>query len=294
VQHLARLIAHRAAFYHVGARKCRVDVLSMPAEHHGALIPKEALVRNTPARLSLALIAAMLCCLALVSPASATLLKGQSRDAYFKVTVKGVQTTNWTENHQPQFKCDYTSTGSGKEKVVFKSRKAVVIRAFQFMGKGPVLFVRGKGQADLPTRGYVERQGTRALAPASPECAVGDGDGSYTPPKPDCGRKTISSLPLRLAYDALNKNRITLSTYTSPKAPVFQQCPLSGIGWSTILSSDDHKRTAGQSLPVKDLYDRRQGKMIVLGKGAAVTNSGGTAATTKINWELTLTRLKKR
>jgi len=250
-------------------------------------------VHKSLARRSLPVATALLASLAVASPASATLLSGGNSDAYFKATVKGVQTTTWSEDHKPQFKCDSASQGSGKETVKFASTKAVVLRAFRF-NKGPVMWLRGKGHADLPTKGYVERNGTRTLAPATPECAVGDGDGTYTPPKSDCGRKPIASMPLRVAYDALNKNRITLSNATIPKAPIFQQCPLGGQGWPGILSSDAKKRTAGEALPLKDLYDKRQGKTIVIGRGAVSSSSNGYASSTKITWTLTLTRLKKK
>ena len=250
-------------------------------------------MHTSPARRSLPFATALLACLAVVSPASATYLKGGNNDAYFKATVKGTQTTTWSEDHKPMFKCDSASQGSGKETVKFASTKAVVLRAFQF-NKGPAIWLRGKGHADMPTKGYVERNGTRTLAPATPECAVGDGDGTYTPPPSDCGRKPISSMPLRVAHDALNKNRITLSNATMMRAPVFQQCPLGGEGWPGILSRDAKKRTAGEALPLKDLYDKRQGKMIVIGRGAVSTNSNGYASSTKITWTLTLTRLKRK
>lgn len=250
-------------------------------------------MRTPFAHISSALTASLLCCLAFAASASATRMPGGMSDARFKVTVKGLQTTTWSSDHKAEFHCDSAYNGSGTERVRFASTKAVVIRAFR-VGKGPVLFVRGKGLPDLPTRGYVERHGTLTLAPSTPECVVGDGDGSGSaPPASDCGRKTISSLPLRLGYDALNGKRITLSNATHPSSPKFTNCPRNGEGWTTILSRDDRHRTAGESLPASDLFDRRQGKMIVLGKGAVRSNSGGTVSTTKISWTLTLTRLRR-
>ena len=249
---------------------------------------------KTPARPLVKLAVALLGCLAFASPASAAVLKGTNSDAYFKATIKGVQTTTWTEDHKPQFKCDSASQGSGTERIKFASTKPVTLRAFRLL-KGPVMWLRNKDNADIPTKGTVQRNGTRTRDPVKPECAVGDGDGTYTPPPSDCGTKAFSSLFLRLSYDALNKNRITLSSADTPKAPRFEQCPDGGTTWPTILSSDDKKRTAGESLPLKDLYDKRQGKMIVLGKGTVKeTSSWGVTSTSKISWTLTLTRLKKK
>lgn len=250
---------------------------------------------KTPARLILKLATALIACLALASPASAAVLKGKNSDAYFKATLKGTQTNTWTEDHKPQFKCDSASKGSGTEKIKFASKKPVTLRAFRFMG-GPVMWLVGKGAPDIATKGTVTRNGTMTRDPVTQECAVGDGDGSgtYTPPPSDCGTKAFSSLVLRVAYDALNKKRLTLSNNNTPDTPRFQQCPSGGTTWPTILSSDDKNRTAGVTLPVKDLYDKRQGKMILIGRGTVrQTSSWGVTSTTKVTWELTLTRLKK-
>jgi hypothetical protein len=248
-------------------------------------------MRRTSARLAVTLAAALIACGVIAASAFATYLPGGTSNARFKVTVKGVQTTTWTTDHKSAFRCDPASKGSGTEKVKFASSKVAVIRAFR-VGHGPVLFVRGTGQPDLPTRGYVERHGTLTLAPSDPSCEVGDGGGGSGPAASDCGRKKISSLPLRLQYDPLNAKRITLSNGTIPKSPQFTTCPGGRVGWTTILSRDDRHRTAGESLPARDVFDRHQGKMIVLGKGVVRSNSDGTVSTTKISWELTLTRLK--
>ncbi len=246
-------------------------------------------MRSTPARLTLILATALIGCGAFAASASATKLGGVHQ-AYFKATVKGTQTTTWSEDHNPQFHCDYDQSGSGTERVKFASTKAVLIRAFQ-LSTAPPQFIRGTGLAYLPTRGYVERHGSLTLAPSPPECAVGDGDGSYTPPASDCGRKKIGSLLLSLQYAP--KKRLTLSNGPMPKGPKFTNCPMNGQGWTTILSRDDRHVTAGESLPPSDLFDRRQGKMIVLGTGKVHSSFGGTVSTTKISWELTLTRVKR-
>ena len=140
-----------------------------------------SMIRSTSvAVLALGLVAA--------APASATRLPGKSREAWFRVSVEGVQTLRWTENHPSEGQCGYEEHGSGSERVVFRSRRTVLVHAFQLFGTGPVILAGPDGQADLPMRGTVRRQGTLTLAPPEPGCEVGDGgDGTYVPPAPDCG-----------------------------------------------------------------------------------------------------------
>lgn len=231
---------------------------------------------------------AALAALAVLAPSASAQLK--TKEAYFKVTVEGVQTTTWTANHEPAFRCDSRYSGSGSERVTFKSRRAVKLRAFR-LGRGPVIWLRGKGIGVLPAKGSVRRSGTLDHSPPLPECAVGDGDGSGERPKPDCGTKRIPSLPLQVMHDPLKPDRITVSR-NDHGGPSFQQCPMMGEGWPTILSKDDRHRTAGEEFPRKDVFDRRQGKVIVLGKGTVRGGSQGTKYTTKIRWELTFTRVR--
>jgi len=239
-------------------------------------------------------VAAVALGLAVAAPASATKAPGKSREAWFRVSVQGVQTLRWSENHPPVGQCGYDEHGSGSERVVFRSRRTVLVHAFQLFGVGPVLFAGPKGNADLPMRGTVRRSGTLTLAPPAPGCAVGDGgDGTYVPPAPDCGTKRIRRLSLRLEYDVLNPRRITLWNDGREAAPEFTNCPSQGEGWTKILSRDDRKRTAGEELPAHDLFDRGQGKMLVLGRGKVHSAYSGVEATTRIRWTLTLRRVRR-
>jgi hypothetical protein len=227
------------------------------------------------------------------APAASATGQLQTREAKFRVSVKGVQTTTWTANHQPQFRCDRPFTGSGKETVSFKSKRAVIVRAFQLGNGTPMLLNRSRrDQASLPTKGWVRRNGQTNSPPVDPNCAVGDGDGTYVPPAPDCGRKNFGSLDLQLMYDPLKRGRLTLSG-SGPRDPqLFKQCPVHGASWPDILSSDDRKRTAGEELPYKDLFDKKQGKTILIGRGTQRQSVYGITSTSKIQWELTLRRLR--
>ena len=240
-------------------------------------------------------IVAVVVAVTVAAPAEAPRMPGKNRHATFKVSVKGVQTTTWSENHQSTgARCDYTSTGSGTERVVFSSRP-VVVEAWQVMSAGSVFFVRGSKPATLPGRGYVTRHGKSERGPIDPGCAVGDGGDGTAPPPPasDCGRKRITSLRLQLGFDPANRKRINVFNDSSTAAPEFEQCPIAGESWTTILRRDDAHGTAGEELPAVDLFDERQGKMLVLGKGQVRRTAMDTTSTTRIRWTLTLTRLRR-
>lgn len=226
--------------------------------------------------------------LSLCASASATKLP-KFHQAAFKATVEGIQTTKWTADHPSTGRCDQSMHGSGSERVTFASSRAVKIKAFQIGNSRPSLTGPG-GPADLPTRGAVTRTGTLQLGPLVPECEVGDGGGSSVPPPSDCGRKTIPSLLMEVQYDPADGKRITLSN-EPVQAPRFAQCPNMGNGWPAILSIANG-RAIGEALPAHDLFDRRQGKTIVLGKGTATGGDGGIHWTTHVEWTLTLKRVK--
>jgi hypothetical protein len=232
---------------------------------------------------------------ALVTILSATTSATQYnlRDAWFKVSVEGVQTTKWVVDKDAESQCDSSQTGSGSERITFASTRKIKTRAFQLNG-GPVYWVTGVSDpAVLPTRGWVRRSGQLTTTPPGVGCEVGDGGGGdYEPPAPDCGRKRIKSLRLRLMFDPLKRERITLSRNDNRRAPEFKNCVMLGEGWPDILSKDDKKRTAGQHLPYDDLFDRRHGKMLVFGRGKVTSNSGGYFYVTKIEWTLTLERIR--
>jgi hypothetical protein len=213
------------------------------------------------------------------------------KQARFKATIEGVQTTTWTANHPSTARCDQAMHGSGSERVTFASTRPVTVKAFQMAGMNGPSMLGNHGLAVLFTHGWVKRSGTLDRAPVVPECAVGDGGGpSSEPPASDCGRKRIPALLLDLLYDPAKPNRIFLQS-EPVQAPRFDNCPSLGDGWPVIVSrSGDH--TIGQTLPARDLFDSRQGKMIVLGKGKVAGGSDGVTYTTRVNWTLTLTRLK--
>lgn len=233
--------------------------------------------------------AALLASLLGASPAAAAWMNTEQRHATFRISVRGVQTTQWVEDHQatPNQPCDYTETGNGSERVVFSSRP-VKVTAWH-MGTGPVMFVRARKPATLPGRGKVTRHGTLKLD-FDPSCAVGDGgDGGSAPPASDCGTKRITSLPLELVYRG---KRITVTNH-GQGGPDFSYCPLQGEGWTTILDDDNQRETAGQELPLDDLFDRKQGKILVLGDGTVNrSSSNGISYRTHVEWTLTLRRLR--
>ena len=215
------------------------------------------------------------------------------RQAWFKVSVEGVQTTKWVVDKDAESECDSAQTGSGSERVTFTSTRKVKVRAFQ-LNRGEVFLTVGMAgkPAVLPTHGRVRRSGTLTTTPPGLGCEVGDGGGAEPDP-PDCGQKRFKGLRLRPMFDPLKRERITLSRADSRSLPDFKNCPLFGTGWTEILSEDDRKRTAGQHLPYDDLFDRRHGKMLVFGRGKVTSNSGGYFYVTRIEWTLTLERIRQ-
>jgi hypothetical protein len=237
-----------------------------------------------------ALLSALTAVVALAASATADATTApRFKQAAFHATVKGVQTTTWTVNHPSTARCNPASHGSGSERVTFASSRVARVKAVQIFGAPPA-WAGSQGPPLLPTRGWVTRQGTLETAPSPPECAVGDGGGGGTTPARDCGRKRIKSLNLELGRDPANRTRISLRS-DPVKAPRFENCPSLGEGWPVILAIARGK-AVGQTLPDRDLFDRRQGKMILLAHGTSTGGTDGVHYTTKVRWELTLKRLR--
>src|SRR5215208_3332974 len=68
------------------------------------------------------------------------------KQARFKATVEGVQTTKWTANHPSTSRCDAAYHGQGSERVTFASTRAVTIKAFQ-INTSPPAFAGSPGRA---------------------------------------------------------------------------------------------------------------------------------------------------
>jgi hypothetical protein len=212
---------------------------------------------------------------------------------FYKAEIKGVQTTTWTINHVgagPE-SCDMDQTGQGKETVRFSSKPTQI---YTFDGLSQPFFFMKKGandaqQAQMPLRGTVTRSGsvyTQPLPPDADNCP--DGTGEPAPPA-DCGTKKIKGLIVKPEYE-FKKDHLVLSQSDAAKGPIFKHCP-SSSSWPYLLKEDTAGRTIGQNLPYDDLFN--QGKNIIIARGTYAQTTGEVQWTTRIRWELSLTRTKK-
>ena len=210
----------------------------------------------------------------------------------YKVELTGKQTTTWSLNHVgagPEA-CDMNQNGSGKEVIRFSSRPA---RMYTYDGLSqPYFFEKAQTEArelDLSLRGTINRTGsvfTQPLPPDTLNCPDGVGE---QPPAPDCGTKPIKGLVVKPKYE-YKKDRIVLEQSDAAREP-FKHCPGLGSTWPYLLPEDTSGATIGQRLPYDDLFN--QGKNILIATGVHKNTSGDLTWTTRLRWELSLTRVKK-
>jgi hypothetical protein len=241
------------------------------------------------------ILAALVVLAAAAVPATAS--AATMKQARFRVTVSGVQKTTWTyasESADPD--CPTKSNGSGSETVRFRTPKSRVLRITQF-GKLPAIFQFEGQRSPLPTTtvaGSVSRNGTYDTQ-ITGECravAQGDNESPEAPPAPDCGTKRFGALGIDLHFVGRSWfwiERDDLHPLTEP----FQNCPIMGTEFPELLSTSKGKQLQVR-LPQRDLFNRRFGKHIVIGRGRESSNAGGARVVTTIRWDVTLRRLKSR
>jgi hypothetical protein len=213
------------------------------------------------------------------------------QQANFDVQVEGTQSVNWSTHHDSQFDCDVNIDGSGTEKTRFKSKK-VRVKLTRF-GKLDPIFIGPKG--DIPLVGKVTRNGS-VKTWGGKVCSFGDGTGGTAPAPPDCGTRTATGR-VELRYAAKAKNLLTLGRAGSNDKDPFTNCPWGGVSWPRLLTysgpSQATTKDIGQKVPVDDLLDPEFGQHIVIGRGTYDESWPESKATTKVRWELKLTRVKR-
>ena len=152
----------------------------------------------------------------------------------FRVQVEGVQKTTWQHQHVKQFDCDSNSSGSGTEKVRFKS-KPKVVSIFKFGRSTPTILQGRSGNAILDLRSKITRNGTRTDS-GGKVCSYGDGNGA-APKAPDCGTKR-SVLYADLDYLHGRKDVIGLDQSLAVPLGPFYNCPVGGTSWPSLLDRD--------------------------------------------------------
>jgi hypothetical protein len=213
------------------------------------------------------------------------------RKATFAVTVEGQQKTTWETHHVAQHDCDMNYEGGGTETIRFSS-KPIRVAAHQVAPLKPTLSARHVRGA-IPLRARVTRQGKLdRSAPLGSLCARGEGGGSTPRPAPDCGTKSSSKLEAELLYSYSRRNTVILQNRVSGE-DLFSNCPAGGTVWPQLLTYDQQGREIGRQLPPRDLFDRSTGKHILVGGATKREQIGDTVATTRIRWEVTLTRVDR-
>ncbi len=217
--------------------------------------------------------------------------------ATFLVTVKGTQVTLWSLQSvdRPGTSCEYRMDGAGSERTRFVSRRAVRVG---ILGFGQTFL-----SAILPVRGSVTRRGEiKSSGPGynNPDCAVAGGgcEGGQCPPPPapDCGTKSFRGR-MQLMYFARTpppfprREQLQLSG-PALLQPLFQVCPAAGATFPPLASRDHILRPIGATLPPRELFDRRLGKLIVIAKETFHQRFGGTTYVTTVRWEATLRRVR--
>jgi hypothetical protein len=223
---------------------------------------------------------------ALAAPAATAAPKIQQ--ATFDVQVEGTQSVTWSSKHVSQFDCDVNIDGSGTETTRFKSKK-VRYKLSRYGGLDPI-FIGPKG--DIPLKGRITRNGS-VKTWGGQVCSHGDGTGGQAPTAPDCGTKTATGR-VELRYASKAKNLLMLGRAGSNDKDPFANCPWGGVSWPRLLTysgTQDTVKDVGQKVPVNDLLDPAFGQHIVIGRGTYKESWPETTATTKVRWELKLTRV---
>lgn len=214
----------------------------------------------------------------------------------FKVSVKGVQVNRWSIDRQPQWECDVSAKGSGRERISFYT-PARRMRIFAF----------GEGKADsavfkpIPVRGKVTRKGKiiNGSGEELPDHCFADGGGDpVEPPVPDCGTKAIRGAKLSpFAMDG--KLTLDLAVGQKPVPKLFNYCDWAGRVWPGLLTTRGNGSKISTPFSPRWVFNPKfnprtgaWSKVIMLARGSRVNRSFGTWYKTSINWSVTMKRLR--
>jgi hypothetical protein len=213
------------------------------------------------------------------------------KQAKFKVTVEGWQKHDWSINHESTGRCDPSDHSLGGEYAKFKSIKPVTLTALQVGKETPSLLI-GNGLPYIDTAADVARNAVSAVDTVPEDCphVTGGGDDGV-PLEPDCGLKTVPRYPVMLEYSSLVKNSITLISDAGAVGPLFYNC---GSGAFPNLLDYEYGQPIVSELPPKELFDKKIGKLIVIGGGVDDLPMPETKQRTEAHWEITFTRKGKK
>ena len=209
------------------------------------------------------------------------------KSADFRVTVEGTQTNKWSSSYKSQGKCDASGEADGTETVRFATRRAqrVTVNGDPFVHFGAKYL-----PLTLPTRAKITRYGAENYQPTPPECG-GTGGGSGKPPKPDCGTKRV---PWKLqAHYWFNDDQISLEHQGGVYDDPFTNCPVAGVGFPQLLTSDSSYRYIRGKVKPGRFFDKRVDTIVVHAAGKRVEKKPalGIDRTATVDWKLTFHRI---
>ena len=213
--------------------------------------------------------------------------------ARFAVTIDGVQNTTWSSNHQAAGigGCDGSYTAGGSEKVRFTSKPAS-IRAMSITGLSAPVLSTGRGgntrSPKIKLHGSVTRNSFHNAAPG-PDTGCGGPDKPQQPLAKDCGVKKFRGLVTSFDYQLASKVRDTLNVNATEGEDPFQRCSGGGVSFPT-LANKNKGRPMDLRLPRRELFDRKLGKIILIGRAREEKRDGEYQYLTTTKWVITMVR----
>jgi hypothetical protein len=224
-----------------------------------------------------------------LAPAGAQAARGLETQR-FMVSVKGVQTTAWSYDVPSVALCNPGGTGEGTEVMRFSTSRPKVIEAVRF-SRSLVQFGVGPTAGVIGARVQVTRRRQQVDDPMDPSCR---GTGGEEILAPDCGTKR-GVLDLRLSYEGFGRPRgVKLRNSHTATPDMFEACSMNGVTFPTLLDQTTNGGGIASDWPLREIYDRRIGKTIVIGRGRKVVEDATSRQETTIRWEVTFRRLTTR
>lgn len=236
---------------------------------------------------------------------TAAVAEANMSTALFRAKIKGTQINTWNANYKSSERCYPSYSGKGREVIRFRSVGWVPVSVVMYNNARYAAFRKQDWTASFFTpkrfdppafrvRGTVTRSSQYRESELPLECAVGDGEGDWEPPKRDCGRKPIRNRTLVAKAD-VSTGRLTLENVRGlyPSQGAFKNCQIFGWAWPTFLVHDDRHRTAGVDLDVKrTLRNKRFKRLIFIGRGKSRHTMRGVRGNTRIEWTMDLRRVR--
>jgi hypothetical protein len=236
---------------------------------------------------------ALLCLglLATAGPAAAQ-VPFKPKVAKFKVTLKGVQATDWNSHHAGTGGCNPTVKQSGTEVARFASTRPVRVKVLLYGRHSPPIFTTGSKAGDpaprLELRAKVTRRSTISADPTPWYCQALGGANSQPP---DCGTRRVTAAVVLHELIGRRRDRIHL-TSNSVHQGGFKTCPSAYPEFPSLLVVNSKGGVVAARLPRREIYDRSLGKLITIARGYRKRTSGETTSGTSVRWEASFRRVR--